>query len=1097
MADAPPPDNAGPAPESTSPAGVDLQPPLPDGWAQNTAATTDIHTLAARASLSPTARLDGALAAARRVLRAGAVAEGAVAVVAAATAAALVAIAVVGVVPFSAGLRLGLLGLIGASGFLAAVVVAAVRGRVLRHDLVIAARLEEAMARRGRPVGDAIRGAVELRDSAGGDDARLGRSRALCDAHINATVDGIEEGEAQSSIPAVGLERAVPTLLMAAAVATVVVVVAAVAKDTALERLRRLMSAEAAATALAERAAAQPPLVTDITLTLRFPAYMARADEVIPGSSGDVSAPRGTEVTVVGRAEGPISGAALLVTGGSAELSLAADVDGNTVRGRFTVDAPGAWRFKLDDGKKTRIDPVARKILVRADAAPTVELQAPLEDRVVQLKDEIKVVFSAEDDFGISKVRLVVKRQGQSRPAYTTELQSVSGLKSTAGGGTFVVEATGARPGEKLAVTVEVDDNDTINGPNIGRSVTRVLTVFSAAEHHREVIERLEALMMQMVELLADELESPLEGQSEADDQRRLLSRHSQIAQKANALLLAFDTTLTAVADDEVFSDTDGVRRALANMRLEQQRAIAMKALSIERHAPQGARVVPLGLWRRVVEAQAVVVDRLERDIIYLEDLLQRERLREAQRLVEDVKRAQGDLKALLQQYKETGDEAAREALMAEIQRMQQQLADLAKRLGELRREVPDEFLNEEAFQTDEAFDKAKSLDEMIEEGRLEDAEKALSDMLESTEKMLKELESAEDEVGGNESKALREKLERFTDELQALETAQKEALKETEEIMDTVRKRAEERFGKKVQTALQDAKKKAKAARDALKGISADAANLNRFEEEDVEAAKDRTDELERALEAGDIDDAVKAAEEAEAAASAAESSVDDRNRRRGSFSSPSSKKAAAALREAATALREARELLDRATPDPSDLLDGKERDRLQKAAERQAQLAEQAQKLAEQMGEIGKEAPIFGPQHSQQLGEAQSAMREAQEKLKGQSRPRPARGGLRQGRAAQSTALQQLQGLKSALEEMGKGSGGGVPMPLPGGGSPGSERSERDGRGGRDDVKIPDGSDFKVKDAFRKDILDAMRESAPGEWAGEVKRYYEELIK
>jgi hypothetical protein len=44
---------------------------------------------------------------------------------------------------------------------------------------------------------------------------------------------------------------------------------------------------------------------------------------------------------------------------------------------------------------------------------------------------------------------------------------------------------------------------------------------------------------------------------------------------------------------------------------------------------------------------------------------------------------------------------------------------------------------------------------------------------------------------------------------------------------------------------------------------------------------------------------------------------------------------------------------------------------------------------------------------------------------------------------------------------------------------------------------VKIPDGSEFRVPDAFRKDILDAMKEGAPQDWMGEVKRYYEELVK
>jgi multidrug efflux pump subunit AcrA (membrane-fusion protein) len=180
--------------------------------------------------------------------------------------------------------------------------------------------------------------------------------------------------------------------------------------------------------------------------------------------------------------------------------------------------------------------------------------------------------------------------------------------------------------------------------------------------------------------------------------------------------------------------------------------------------------------------------------------------------------------------------------------------------------------------------------------------------------------------------------------------------------------------------------------------------------------------------------------------------------------------------------------------------MLDAKDKERLQRSAERQAQLQEQAQQLAEQMAEMQKAAPLFGQKHQQQLDAAQQAMGQASQQLKSQGQPRSERGGLRRARQSQSQALQQLQGLKDAMEQMGKesGGGGGMPMPLPHGGSPGSERSEgQRGKSNRDDVKIPDGSDFKVKDAFRKDILDAMREGAPGEWAGEVKRYYEELIK
>lgn len=1043
--------------------------------------------------------IDRALDRARRRLLPIVVVEGFVAVVAAVTAALLMAALVLTVAPFSNVLRIGLLVVVGVAAIAAVAHVWFWRGRMLHKDLWIGARLQDALARRGVHTHDAIAGAIELRDQA--HDDRLGRSRALCDAHIRRTVSLLDEHRAHDSLPAVGLEQAVPTLLGAAGVFAVLVVALAVAHESIAKRWLQLLSPEAAAVALAERAALEPPLVTDLTLTLRYPAYMARADEVIAGASGDITAPRGTEVIVEGRADIKVNAAAIVLTGGPEELSLQAEVNGRQVRGRFTVSAPGAWRFKLTSDGRERLDPVARHILIKADAAPTVRLEHPATDETVQPDDEIKVVYGADDDFGIVSVRLVVRRQGSGREPFTTDLATNLGsVKQTSGGGVFAIKDVGARPGEKLSVVVEVLDNDTISGPNIGRSATRVLTVFSAAAHHREVIERLQQLLGQMVEVLGDELESPIPPSADAPTQRASLERQLQMAPRAQEMLAFFGETLAAVAKDTELDDDDSdVRRALANMRVQLAQKVKAKQDSIERTPRPSDRTLPLGMWRRLLDAQEALVVRLENDVLYLEDLLQRERLREAQKLVQDLRAAQQDLKTLLQQYKDSGDATTREALLEEIKRMQQQLSELAARLGELQREVPDEFFNEEAFQSDEMMQDASSLDELIEEGRLEDAAAALQKMLDSTEKMMQGLDEAGDEVGGQEGKAMREQMERFGQDLSALETAQKEALQETEALMEKARKKAEERVGAKSQAALKEASRAAAKARAALQAIDARQAGLTHYEEEDVEAASSRTGELESALESGDVTDAQRAVEEAENAARSAEASLQDRVRRNDML--PAATKAAEhKLQEAIEALRTAREKLETASPDPTEMLDGKDKERLQRSAERQAQLQEQAHKLAEQMAEMQKAAPLFGQKHQQQLDAAQQAMGQASQQLKGQGQPRPERGGLRRARQSQSQALQQLQGLKDAMEQMGKesGGGGGMPMPLPHGGSPGSERSEgQRGKSSRDDVKIPDGSDFKVKDAFRKDILDAMREGAPGEWAGEVKRYYEELIK
>src|SRR5690606_39006385 len=122
----------------------------------------------------------------------------------------------VGLLPFSLELRLALWALIAAALVGGAGVVVVRRLLPLRDDLVVASHLEEAAFRRGTAVGDAVRSAVELRDTS--VDEAFGRSRPLCDAHIRQTVDRLAAAKAFSSLGGVALAGAVPSLLAFAGV---------------------------------------------------------------------------------------------------------------------------------------------------------------------------------------------------------------------------------------------------------------------------------------------------------------------------------------------------------------------------------------------------------------------------------------------------------------------------------------------------------------------------------------------------------------------------------------------------------------------------------------------------------------------------------------------------------------------------------------------------------------------------------------------------------------------------------------------------------------------------------------------------------------
>lgn len=1055
-------------------------------------------------SPTPQRRLEGWIARARRVLAAVGLTEMGLSAAVGLLCGLAIAVVLVGWIPFSLELRLGLWATIGLSGFAGAGVIAWFRMRPLQDDLVVAARLEEAARRRGTSLEDSVRGAVGLRENAA--DERLGRSRDLADAHIARTVQRLEDSRAFSSLFAIGLQAAMSTLLVAF-FAVIFFGGAVLLFPSAIEaRIMRLFDDAAAEQAVLEQARTQLPIVTDLSLTLRYPAYMEREDATIPGASGDVKAPRGTEVRLEGRADRKVSAASLLL--GEEEVALSVGPDQRALSGAFVVNAAGTYRFRLvESGGDVELDPIAHKIELAQDETPTVEVigesianeapEASEGERVVQLDDAIDLVFRGKDDFGLTKFRVVVRRQDQAGEPWSEDVMTLAKpLSEIRGTARFTPKEAKARPGDRLSVYIEADDNDTVSGPKVGRSQTRVYKVFSAAEHHRALIDRQQELLDAMVGVLADELEFPIPGRDDKSVQKQkpAVQTLSNALGNANQMLAILDDITSKMRKDRLAKPA--VRRALEHMRTDLAPPITSRAqlLRAATASLDKDRAVLPYAFRRIKRTRARLVDKLEKHILYLEDLLNQQRMDEAREIMDEMKRTQEDLKALIDEFKKEGDPKMRERILAEIQRMREQMAKLQKRLAELRREVPDEYLNAESMETSEMMDQAKSLDEMIEEGRLDDAAKALEQMLEQTQRMMDQLNKSKEEFGDDEYKELREKMERFSSELTALEQAQQDQARQNERMMQTAKREAQRRLANQMKEALDQAKKTAQEALDEMKAI--DPSSLAPREEEDAAFAEARLEDVIKALEQGDLEEALKAAEGAEMAATEAERSLAQRTRGRFGSRVPKTLQAKDKMQSARPKIEDVRKTLDEAMPNLSEMLNEAQQRQLKKDAKEQRQLKERAESLQKQMGEISKEMPVFGPEHQRMLDEAGQQMDRAADRLGRQD--------MRGTRQAQQDALHRLGELKQSMQQMGEQGGqggGGIPMPLPGG-MPGGGQGGRQQEGNRGDskqdrVKIPGADAFQVPDAFRKDILDAMREDAPKPWQGEVKKYYEELVK
>jgi hypothetical protein len=227
--------------------------------------------------------------------------------------------------------------LVTAAGMLAALAVAMREGRaVLGASPTLARRVEALLPE----LGDRVQAAVGLSTASGA----MGASPALVQAHVKATQALLSERAYRQR----HLQTAMhPTrgFVAAGAVGLVILMLChQLAEDRLTAGFRRAFAVSWMPPK--EGAAALPPLWSNVSVTLRYPAYMKRADQHLEGVSGDLTAPRGTEVELRAHADRALRSARLVFSSGDVFLSVHGTRE---LEGRFTVQHTGRYRLALVD----------------------------------------------------------------------------------------------------------------------------------------------------------------------------------------------------------------------------------------------------------------------------------------------------------------------------------------------------------------------------------------------------------------------------------------------------------------------------------------------------------------------------------------------------------------------------------------------------------------------------------------------------------------------------------------------------------------------------------------------------------------------------
>ncbi len=927
--------------------------------------------------------------------------------------------------------------------------------------------------------------AVELHADRDGLEAR-GLSPALADEHLLRTGARTQDVDLRVAIPDRAARRAGGALL--AALAAWGVSALWLGPDLGRGISRLLAGAGVAAAPL--RA---DPITGDIELTYRYPAYTGRAERKVPGSDGSIQAPLGTEVQLSTRSDRPVRGAQVAVEGAAPDsrrlISLTVN-NGRELSGAFLVDGTGSYRFQFTDGGKVIVNGPPIPVTIEPDAFPEVAITAPAGEVEVAADARVPVEWTASDDFGLEELTLVTKPPGGEEERRV--LRSLAPARRDAGSFDLELAPMRLAEGERLLYWLEVKDNDTVSGPKRAASATRAVKIHSEAEHHQRLLAEARRHWEEMVSILGDRLEQLPRAQApEPARVQKGLALDGRTRQLHERLR---ETAQTMRKDKGAPRELPAALATVATGLREREVLLTSARQTLARQIQYGSG--PAAGSARQVDGLDDALDReLEKDVLYLEMLFDKRRAEDLVRMAKDLASRRSELASLLEEYRQAPSDAAKRKLLSEVSRLRARMQDMLRQMGELARGVSDSHMNAEALaEMAKANDVAGGMRRVEEKLAQDDVDAALKE-LDAMGNTLQEMLSSLQRTAGvpdERNAALSRQLRELRSELTAVEREQEQVAAETEKVRDAYRSATRERI-RRSEPSLRKVEELARKAEAELRQARSGSAPRS---EEDLAQSRERLDDLRKALSSKDLDAALEAARRVLPPLQRLATGLDDEAAMSERLP-PSTRRDPAELRESADHARrslppaaQARAELEKLFPDANTVLPQGEQQRLDRLARQQHELGEKAGKLQQRLDQLSEEAPVFPPQAGRDLAEGREQMEQASRSL-GQRNPQ-------RGSGQQREALSALERFRKGLDEMGKGSGGGgggFPMPYASSGSP--HRDGAEGDPSREKVEIPQAEASRAREQFRRDLLEAMKQGTPEPYQGEVKRYYEELVK
>ena len=790
------------------------------------------------------------------------------------------------------------------------------------------------------------------------------------------------------------------------------------------------------------------PLVGDLTATLTAPPYSKRKPLELPSSSGDLRGLPGTSVSLKARVLAPAMSADLVIETGTAPPRIvAAKLEGDQLTAELVIDASAKYRFAVTSTAGTRqIEATPRTIEAEPDLAPTVTLMTPGDPLDVTNLRRVELAYVIEDDFGVTSAELVWE-SGKDKGRKPIQIDEAS--QRAQGKLMWDIAELQVPSGGDVRYWIEAKDNDSIGGPNIGKSREYHLRVVSPRERHEETLERQQQLAEKILKNLGARLPGP---PGPSDDVREDLSHqlHDAIAELAS-INTAFEKDPHA---------SDQLRKALAQMhdRLDRLSMAEQKLL------PKAGAKAPAGRYAGV---DPKLVSELEDDTITLADWLDRERTEGLLDISDEISAHQKRLADLMAQYARTKDPRVLDEIEREMRAVQRLEAELQKHQQGMPEDVLDQYLNRDAMQQS-----GKCMDEVAElmhAGKVAQAQAKLQVCQQQQDSRASALEGSLSSLRGDKFGDEQKKLDEVMNELSDVTKDQDDIASEANRLFEAYAQKADE----VAREHKREASKKISAIVDKLKH-RLDAINesgLTPFAKEEMDIVERRLADVEHMVADGDLAEGLAMARQAKQSIDTIGGELE------AAMSDDPKSKWADATQDALDGVEHAepvaQELIDELealSPRPDQIMSPDDQRAMDRLRRRQQMTEQRAKKLSDRTKQMGGDLPgDAAAELTKKLGTALDEMGKADDRMKG----RDPSGARESAKAAAEALAKARDRARSAARQAQQSSVSDEP------------------------IRIPGADEYKAPERYREEVLDGMRKGKTSGYEDQQDRYKEQILR